>query len=180
MPMCIINGRYAVSRDLLRLVWRQMITSYTLDALQMTKEINLQLHRKPRTRSWCCRISTFGLHYAELSKNSTCVLWSVLCTKSVSKKKRLCGDGYAKERWKISLEDACKELLAQILEGDCLEMQKLALFLLCRFLHFWLRYAAITGITPRVFWWTMQRCLNPILKKWEFLQEATVDSCERA
>ena len=37
-------------------------------------------------------------------------------------------------------------------EGNCLEMYKLALFLLCRFLHFRLRYAAITGIISRVFW----------------------------
>ena len=51
-------------------------------------------------------------------------------------KKRLCGDGNAKDRWKIPSEDACKEALAQIPDGGCLEMQKMALFLLCRFLHF--------------------------------------------
>ena len=53
--------------------------------------------------------------------------------------KRLCGNGNAKERRKIPSGDACKGVLAQILEGDCLEMQKLALFLLflpCRFLLF--------------------------------------------
>ena len=40
------------------------------------------------------------------------------------------GDGNAKERWKIPSEDACKGVLVQ---GNCQEMQKLALFLLCRF-----------------------------------------------
>ena len=94
-------------------------------------------------------------------------------------KKRLRGDGNAKERWKIPSEDACKEVLAHILEGDCLELQKLALFLLCRFLRFWLRFAAITGIISRVFWWTMQRCLNPVLKRW-FLQERRIHLCECA
>ena len=60
-------------------------------------------------------------------------------------------------RWKCQgemenpSEDACRKALAQIPEGYCPEMQKMASFLLYRILHFWLCYAAITGIMSRVF-----------------------------
>ena len=69
-----------------------------------------------------------------IKRFNTCFVVTFVHEKRI--KKRLCGDENAKERWKIPSEDASKEVLAQILKRDCLEMQNLALFLLGRFSYF--------------------------------------------
>ncbi len=68
----------------------------------------------------------------------------------------------------------------QILQREYRKMRVSAPFRLCKFCRFWLRYTAPDGINLRVFWWTMQRCLNLVMKRWKSVWEARSHSHERA
>ena len=77
-------------------------------------------------------------------------------------------DENGKERWRIPSEVAYKWVTASTSQKKCQ-----------RFLRFRLRYTALNWTISRVFWQSMQRCLNLVPSRWKSLWRAGNDSHER-